>query len=130
MLVPEDFVPVLAYDSEVALADVDQKLWEALSQLEPFGVGNSRPTFVVRGVTLVHPPRIMKEIHLKLRCRGSSQRPRDVVGWRMAAQSQREALLLGDMLDLAFTVDFSTHPDFGGVQMTLADFNRSGRQPT
>jgi hypothetical protein len=43
----------------------------------------------------------------------------------MAIKAQREALLLGDILDLAFTVDFSTHSDFGGVQMTLADFNRT-----
>lgn len=130
MLVPADFVPVLDYDSELMLDDVDQKLWETLTQLEPFGAGNPRPTFVVRGMQLVQPPRIMKEIHLKLRVTGSSPRPRDVVGWRMAAQSQREALLLGDTLDLAFTVDFSSHPDFGGVQMTLADFNRSDGRAT
>jgi len=130
MLVPADFVPVLDYDSELMLDDVDQKLWETLTQLEPFGAGNPRPTFVVRGMQLVQPPRIMKEIHLKLRVTGSSPRPRDVVGWRMAAQSQREALLLGDTLDLAFTVDFSSHPDFGGVQMTLADFSRSDGRAT
>ena len=128
-LTPEDFIPVLDYDSELALDDVDQQLWETLTELEPFGAGNPRPTFVVRGVKLVQPPRILKEIHLKLRVKGSSPRPREVVGWRMAAQSQREALLLGDVLDLAFTVDFSTHPDFGGVQMTLADFNRTGGHP-
>jgi len=76
----------------------------------------------------VQPPRIMKESHLKLRVtsgNGSAQRARDVVGWRMAERAQNESLLLGDVLDLAFTVDFNTHPDFGGVQMTLADFART-----
>ena len=34
-------------------------------------------------------------------------------------------LLLGDVLDLAFTVDYNTHPDFGGVQLTLVDFARA-----
>jgi hypothetical protein len=28
-------------------------------------------------------------------------------------------------LDLAFTVDYNSHPDFGGVQLTLIDFARS-----
>ena len=82
---------------------------------------------------MLQPPRIMKEIHLKLRVSGSNgngKRPSDVVGWRMAERAQRESLLLGDMLDLAFTVDFSTHPDFGGVQMTLADFGRPSRDST
>jgi hypothetical protein len=26
---------------------------------------------------------------------------------------------------MAFTVDYNTHPDFGGVQLTLSDFARS-----
>ena len=132
MLVPDDFLPVLQYDSELALDDVDQKLWEMLSQLEPFGAGNPRPTFVVRGVKLMQPPRIMKESHLKLRVtsgNGGAQPARDVVGWRMAERAQKESLLLGDVLDLAFTVDFNTHPDFGGVQMTLADFARTDVPP-
>jgi hypothetical protein len=79
----------------------------------------------------MQPPRIMKEKHLKLRVaaassngNGKSQRPQEVVGWRMAERAARESLLLGDVLDLAFTVDYNTHPDFGGVQLTLTDFLR------
>ena len=70
----------------------------------------------------------MKEKHLKLRVSGGQrqqrQQAREVVGWRMAERAQQESLLLGDVLDLAFTVDYNTHPDFGGVQLTLADFAR------
>jgi single-stranded-DNA-specific exonuclease len=126
-LTPNDFIPVLDFDSEVALEDTNQQLWEMLSQLEPFGAGNPRPTFVVRGVKLLQPPRFMKEVHVKLRVSGGNagaQRARDVVGWRMAGKAQRESLVLGDLLDLAFTLDFNTHPDFGGVQLNLADFVR------
>ena len=42
----------------------------------------------------------------------------------------KESLLLGDVLDLAFTVDYNTHPDFGGVQLTLTDFAHPGSAPT
>ncbi len=38
---------------------------------------------------------------------------------------QRSRCSLGDVLDLAFTVDYNEHPDFGGVQLTLGDFKRS-----
>jgi single-stranded-DNA-specific exonuclease len=130
-LVPADFVPVLDYDGEIALDDVNQGFWESLSKLEPFGSGNPTPVFVTRGVKLMQPPRIMKEKHLKLRVapaagngNGRPQRPQEVVGWRMAERAAQEALLLGDVLDLAFTVDYNTHPDFGGVQLTLTDFAR------
>jgi hypothetical protein len=55
---------------------------------------------------------------------GTRQRAQEVVGWRMADRATRECLVLGDKLDLAFTVDYNAHPDFGGIQLTLADFAR------
>jgi single-stranded-DNA-specific exonuclease len=130
-LVPDDFIPVLRCDDEISLDDVNQRLWEALAKLEPFGSGNPTPVFVARGARLVQPPRIMKEKHLKLRVVPASapgngnQRAHEVVGWRMAERATLDPLLLGDTLDLAFTVDYNTHPDFGGVQLTMVDFARA-----
>src|SRR5271165_1196957 len=131
-LVPGDFVPVLEYDGEVSLDDVNRGLWESLVGLEPFGSGNPTPVFVARRARLTQPPRIMKEKHLKLRVaragadgNGKLQRAHEVVGWRMANRAAQESLLLGDTLDLAFNVDYNTHPDFGGIQLTLSDFTRS-----
>lgn len=127
-LTPNDLIAVLKYDSEISLDEVNQELWEALLRLEPFGVGNPRPTFVVRRAKLVQPPRILKDTHLKLRVissNGGARRAREVVGWRMSQRSVEEALVLGDILDLAFTVDYNTHPDFGGVQLNLEDFQRA-----
>lgn len=130
-LTPADFVPVLEYDSEIALEDVNQRFWEALVNLEPFGSGNPTPTFVSRGAKLVQPPKVLKEKHLKVRvvptCGDDARwrKAHDVVGWRMAERSTQESLVLGDVVDLAYTVDYNTHPDFGGVQLTLLDFQRS-----
>ena len=136
-LLPEDFVPVLEYDGEISLDDVNQKFWESLARLEPFGSGNPTPVFVVRGVKLAQPPRILKEKHLKLRVipggstgNCNSQRAQEVVGWRMAERAMQDSLLMGDVLDLAFTVDYNTHPDFGGVQLTLTDFARTASLAT
>ena len=128
-LVPEDFVPVLEYDDEIRPDSIDRRFWESLVKLEPFGSGNPVPVFVARGARIVQPPRILKEKHLKLRIvpdNGSSsqQRASEVLGWRMADRATQEALILGDRLDLAFTVDYNTHPDFGGIQLTLTDFAR------
>jgi len=131
-LIPGDFVPVLEYDSEISLEDVNRQLWESLVRLEPFGSGNPTPGFVARGAKLMQPPRILKEKHLKLRVaaatpagNGKSQRAQEVVGWRMAERAAQDSLLLADVLDIAFTVDYNTHPDFGGVQLTLSDFART-----
>ena len=130
-LVPDDFVPVLEYDGEISIEEIDQRFWESLVKLEPFGSGNPTPIFVTRAARLVQPPRTLKEKHIKLRVvpdsnggNGTRQRAQEVVGWRMADRATQECLILGDRLDLAFTVDYNTHPDFGGIQLTLADFAR------
>ena len=130
-LVPSDFVPLLEYEGEISIEEIDQRFWESLVKLEPFGSGNPTPIFVTRAARLVQPPRTLKEKHIKLRVvpdsnggNGTRQRPQEVVGWRMADRATQECLILGDRLDLAFTVDYNAHPDFGGIQLTLADFAR------
>jgi single-stranded-DNA-specific exonuclease len=131
-LTPEDFVPVLEYDAEVALEDIKHDFWLALQKLEPFGVGNPTPVFVTRNAKLVQPARVLKEKHLKLRAvsavpqanGGGFQRAHDVLGWRMAERAAQNPLLAGDILDLAFTVDYNQHPEYGGVQLNLVDFAR------
>jgi single-stranded-DNA-specific exonuclease len=131
-LTAADFVPVLEYDAEVALEDIKHDFWLALQKLEPFGVGNPTPVFVARSTKLVQPARVLKEKHLKLRAvsadpqanGGRFQRAHDVLGWRMAERAAQNPLLAGDLLDLAFTVDYNQHPDYGGVQLNLVDFAR------
>jgi single-stranded-DNA-specific exonuclease len=79
----------------------------------------------------------MKEKHLKLRAipadpnsnGGNFQRAHDVLGWRMAQRAAESPLLAGDVLDLAFTVDYNEHPDFGGVQLSLVDYKRAAPAP-
>ena len=40
----------------------------------------------------------------------------------MADRVAENSLLPGDALDLAFTVDYNEHPEFGGVQLNMIDF--------
>ena len=47
------------------------------------------------------------------------------MAWRMAERVAQESLLVGDTLDLAFTLDYNSHPDFGGVQLNLLDYARA-----
>jgi single-stranded-DNA-specific exonuclease len=129
-LTPQDFIPILHYDAEISLDDVKHDFWLLLQKLEPFGAGNPVPVFVARNAKLVQPPRVLKEKHLKLRVVASDQnsngsqfqRAYDALGWRMAERVTQESLLLGSVLDLAFTVDYNEHPEFGGVQLNLLDF--------
>jgi single-stranded-DNA-specific exonuclease len=130
MLRPEDLLPELSIDAEITLSSVTPELLESLSRLEPFGHGNREPVFSSCGVSLLMPPRILKEKHIKLRVnqRLLNTKPSfnyEAVGWRMAERAQAAALLPGDNLDVAYKIGLNFHPDFGGLELTLEDFRRS-----
>jgi single-stranded-DNA-specific exonuclease len=135
-LTPEDLKPVLRYDAEITLDEITPQLFEAITQMQPFGMGNPVPVFTARGVKLLAPPRVLKEKHGKLRLRqdggaagnggnGRGIRSFDALCWRMADRLKREAVIAGDLLDVAFTVEENTHPDFGGLQLSVCDFARA-----
>ena len=46
----------------------------------------------------------------------------NAMGWRMAERWQQAQLLPGDALEIAFSLDYNDHPDFGGLELTLRDF--------
>jgi single-stranded-DNA-specific exonuclease len=130
MLKPEDFLPELHIDADIPLSSVNPELLASLGRLEPFGHGNPEPVFSSHGVNLLMPPRIIKEKHMKLRVNqkradAKSSFNYEAMGWRMAERLQLEALQPGDNLDVAFTVGMNSHPDFGGLELTLEDYRKN-----
>ncbi len=130
-----DFEPELSFDGELPFDQVTPDLFQALQRLQPFGVGNPQPVFVARGVRVMAPPRVLKEKHVKLKLAppivesrqppGSNWRSNvgfNAMGWHMAARCQQAGLLTGDALDVAFTIDHNDHPEYGGLELVLRDF--------
>lgn len=128
-LTPEDFEQEIEIDVELPMSEVTPELLATLQRLEPFGMGNREPVFVVRDVRLLQAPKVMKEKHIKLRIGHMDGnrvvRPFDALGWRMAEDVEKMQLLAGDRLDLAFKLDENEHPDFGGLQMVLCDVRKA-----
>jgi single-stranded-DNA-specific exonuclease len=127
----EDLVRSVFIDAEIPLHLITPRLLENLNRMEPFGQGNPEPVFASRGVTLLLPPKVIKEKHIKLkvnqaRAGGKTSFGYEAVGWRMAGRLQAETYQPGEQLDLAFTVGLNLHPDFGGLELTLEDFRRAG----
>ena len=147
-----DFEPTLNVDAELELGNVTPELFQALSLMQPFGVGNHEPVFSARNVKLMAPPQIMKEKHVRLKLAWNGEKPNQsaapltprchpdsaaisrrsenwrksvvykAMGWRLAERVQQAQLLPGDAIDIAFTLDHNDHPDFGGLELSLRDF--------
>lgn len=129
-----DFEPSLRYDAELGLDQVTPEFFQALHALEPFGMGNPEPVFIAHGVRLLAPPKLIKDKHVKLRvaagARNGQPEPSgwrkalgfDALGWHLGERAQASQLLPGDNLDIAFSVDHNDHPEYGGLELSLRDF--------
>ena len=133
-----DFEPSLNFDAEISFDQVNPELFQAVQRLQPFGVGNPQPVFVVRGVRLVAPPRVLKEKHVKLKLAAAENRELatgswrnkitfDALGWNLAERCQQAALRPGDHLDIAFTIDNNDHPEYGGLELSIRDFKSQAK---
>ncbi len=124
-LTPADFEATLEFDAELALDEITPELFAAVCRLQPFGCDNPEPVFAARAARLMLPPRVLKDRHVKLRVAqnidGRRGRVFDALGWRFAERIQRDGVLAGDVLDLAFTLDHNPHPEFGGLELCLKD---------
>ena len=61
----EDFIARITLDATVSLPDLTKQFVHDLGYLEPFGAGNNRPLFYISEVTLVKPPTLIKDAHVK-----------------------------------------------------------------
>jgi single-stranded-DNA-specific exonuclease len=118
-LSPEDLVPELRVDLEVALADLTPGFAALLRPLEPCGMGNPSPMLVARGVRLAAPPRVVGQGGLKLRFQ-TDEGPLEALGWSLGHR-------IGEIdvdrpLDVAFRLERDEYQGVSRLQAKLADF--------
>ena len=118
-LSPDDLVPELRIDLEVALDDLTPGFESLLRHLEPCGVGNPSPMLLTRGVRLAAPPRIVGQGGLKLRLQTSDE-PLEAIGWSLGHRIGE--IDVGRPLDIAFRLERDEYQGVSRLQAKLADF--------
>lgn len=89
----------LHIDQLLAPDECTLQLADALTFLEPYGAGNSRPVFAMRGLRLCSDPRVVGSNHLKMQVA--------VDGWKFSAMwfkraNQRDRLMRMPSFSMAF----------------------------
>lgn len=121
---PEAFVPTIIIDDELQPSDVTQELVTALAAMEPFGMGNPHPVFMLRKMKIREHSRLGNNgDHLKLRVSRNGGGTFSALGWGMGALDEdiSEAVLL----DLAVQLEMNVWQDRQSVQMVIQDFKPS-----
>jgi len=119
VLSPDDLVPELRIDLEVALADLTPGFESLLRHLEPCGIGNPSPMLLTRGVRLASAPRIVGQGGLKLRLQ-TDHEPLEAVGWSLGHRIGE--IDVNRPLDVAFRLERDEYQGVSRLQAKLADF--------
>jgi single-stranded-DNA-specific exonuclease len=119
LLTAEDMRPVVAIDAVVELGEIGDPLWQTLEEMAPFGMGNARPVFAVRGAEFAGPPQVWKENHLRVALRQGG-RTLMMKGWGMAGMAAE--LRETGAVDAAFTIERDW---MGGWGLTARAFRRA-----
>src|SRR5829696_2287424 len=119
VLSPEDLVPDLRIDLEVALADLTPGFEALLRHLEPCGMGNPSPMLLTRGVRLAAPPRVVGQGGLKLRLQTENE-SLEAIGWSLGGRIGE--IDVNRPLDIAFRLERDDYQGVSRLQARLADF--------
>ncbi len=118
----EDMVPVVEADMEIPFNEINLRLAEQISLLEPFGVGNPVPMFVARGVNLVELSGVSDGKHSRLTLSMSGV---SVSGMFFSNSPESLGVYSGDKVDCIFSIDINEWQDRKSVQLIIKDVKPS-----
>ena len=124
---PDDLRPRLRIDGQLGFRQITPRLYEGISQLAPFGMGNPKPVFWTASAQLADGPRRMKERHLSMGLRHDGVALRGVF-WR-AAERAAEIAAARDGLDVAYSIERNTFNGNTSLEVFLADVRAPGVSP-
>ena len=117
--------PEAVLDIDAAITrpgDVTLEELEALSTLEPYGSGNTRPVFCLLGATLLRTQNVGQNRHLKLRLgKGCAQ----FDGIFFSTVAERCGCAVGDRVDAAFYLQINEFRGSRTVQLQMVDIRPS-----
>ncbi|MFN8237722.1 MAG: single-stranded-DNA-specific exonuclease RecJ [Chitinophagales bacterium] len=82
-ILDEQLIPQIEVDAEIELTDINEKFFNIVEQMGPFGPGNMRPNFVTKDVYDTGYSKVLNGNHLKLNILKDGQDPRNGIGFGM-----------------------------------------------
>jgi single-stranded-DNA-specific exonuclease len=128
LLTEENRRPKVSIDCEISADEIEDPLLEQLDALGPFGCGNSRPTFLLRGASPFSRARVVGRGHLKLQLRREGKPPLDCIGFDLGARAEGRGW--GENIDV---IGHLAANDWNGQRMTqmqIVDFRAAEAMPS
>jgi len=121
-LTDEDMIPTVEADCEVDFSDISLSFAEQLQILEPYGVGNPIPSFVVRSVYVNDIAPVSDGKHTRL-VLGDGRSTASAMFFSNSPDSL--GISRGDCVDVLFNVDINEWMNRRSVQLIVKDIKLS-----
>lgn len=120
---PEDLAPRIGIDAVAEPEEITEESARTLQRMEPFGMGNPKPTLSISGLGLAESPRTINGRHLKLRLASSrSGGSFWAMGWGMAGREEDVRRAAG-RLRLAATPVINTWGGTSRVELEIRELS-------
>ena len=118
----EDMIPTLEADAEIDFTDISLRFAEELQILEPYGVGNPTPAFVLNNVYVSEITPVSDGKHTRfVFTDGNSY----VSAMYFTTSPKQTGVFAGDKVDVLFTVDINEWMGRRSVQLIVKDVKLS-----
>jgi single-stranded-DNA-specific exonuclease len=126
--------PILNIDCQIKLDDVIWDLQEKISSFAPFGYGNPRPVFMIKGLRILSLRRVGSNGgHLKMKLDDpetpeieQTQAWLDAIGFNLGYNNQN--INQGDTVDIAFNIDKNTWNGNTTLQLKVKEIKKSDKE--
>lgn len=122
---PQNLVKKIKVDAEIKPNELKISLCDKISQFEPFGMGNSRPVFMVKNAEIISPKLIgstQKHMSAQIKYGGKTFR---TVCFNFTDHSCLKEIDSNTLYDLAFTIDINNWKGESNLDLKLVDFKVS-----
>ncbi|MEY4723466.1 MAG: hypothetical protein RLZZ324_979 [Candidatus Parcubacteria bacterium] len=125
LLAEADLRPVLEIDAELRASQLTWELVAALESLEPYGEGNPRPKFLLRGLALGAVDVIGKNKNtVRMTARGDMPREMKLIGFNFVTRA--EGFGPGSVIDAVVEVGVNEWNGRKEIQLKLVDIAQAG----
>lgn len=111
--------PEVEYDLELELSDINENMMKLVSQMAPFGPGNTIPIFKTDNVKAQNTARVLKDKHLKLQLSGNTRHIFDAIGFGLA--EHYHTVSNGNIFNACYSIEENNYNGRISVQLRLRD---------
>ena len=114
----EEIVPCVNVDCRVEPQELTLREVRGLSALEPFGMGNPQPVFLMNDVRIEEITPISHDRHIKLHL---SKQGRSFYAFVFGMGAKSCQFVKGDLLDIVFSAEINSYRGNENVQLVIKD---------